>query len=335
MDYKSEITSRVAVLLPVYNAEKYLGEAIESILKQTYPHFDFYIINDGSTDESEKIILSYPDTRIKYIKNESNKGLIYTLNKGLKLIDAEYIARMDADDISMPERIEKQVAFMDNNPEVWVLGTQLHFFGNTDSNSNYPLQHDDIKAQLLYYCSIAHASVMIRRSKFKEYAIFYDADYPHVEDYELWVRIAKMAIFANLPNVLYHCRRNGENISEINRETRVIPGKQICKTVLSPLGIIGSEKVIRLHFELSGNSDILLNSVSELKKYNDELIRRNKLYKIYDERAMERNQAFLWKKLFFKIVPKGMLEIIRYMLISKSVSFSQIRYVLGYYKSKF
>ena len=95
---------KVSVLLPVYNAEKYLQEAIDSILRQTFTDFELLLINDGSTDGSEEVIRQYHDDRIVYIKNDGNKGLIYTLNRGIEAAKGTYIARMDADDVSLPER---------------------------------------------------------------------------------------------------------------------------------------------------------------------------------------------------------------------------------------
>src|SRR5688572_2119038 len=106
---------KVSVILPVYNGEKYLREAIESILCQTYEDFEFIIINDGSTDKSEEIILSYKDGRIVYSKNEFNKGLIYSLNKSIELASGELIARMDADDIAFPDRLQKQVDYFEKS----------------------------------------------------------------------------------------------------------------------------------------------------------------------------------------------------------------------------
>ena len=108
----------ITVLMPVYNGEKYLQQAIESILKQTFTDFEFLIINDGSTDNSENIILSYDDSRIRYIKNEENLRLIRTLNKGIELAKGKYIARMDCDDISLPYRFEKQLKEFQNNPHL-------------------------------------------------------------------------------------------------------------------------------------------------------------------------------------------------------------------------
>ena len=108
---------KISVVMPAYNAEKYIGESIDSILNQTYGDFEFIIINDGSRDSTKEIILSYSDNRIVYLENEINSGIVVTLNKGLKYATGEYIARMDADDIAVAERLEKQIEFMEKNKD--------------------------------------------------------------------------------------------------------------------------------------------------------------------------------------------------------------------------
>ena len=112
----------ISIILPAYNAEKYLKEAIDSILAQTYTNFELIVINDGSTDKTEEIILSYQDSRIRYIKNEKNLKLIRTLNKGIGLAKGKYIARMDADDISLPHRLKEEVEFMEAHPNIGEIG---------------------------------------------------------------------------------------------------------------------------------------------------------------------------------------------------------------------
>ena len=120
---------KLSVIMPAYNAEKYIGEAIESILNQTFTDFEFIIIDDGSSDHTADIIKGFHDERIRFIQNEKNSGVANTLNKGLELSQGEYIARMDADDISLPARFEKQVAFMEANPDVAVVGCGIELFG--------------------------------------------------------------------------------------------------------------------------------------------------------------------------------------------------------------
>ena len=129
----------VTVLMPVYNAEKYLAEAINSILNQTFTNYELLIINDGSTDKSEEIILKYSDKRIRYIKNDKNIRLVATLNKGIELAKGKYIARMDADDISVPTRLEKQITLLENNEDIGVCGSFLYVFGENIRNYMFDL----------------------------------------------------------------------------------------------------------------------------------------------------------------------------------------------------
>ena len=115
----------VSVIMPVYNGALYLREAIDSILSQTHTNLELIIINDGSNDNSEEIILSYEDNRIRYIINEKNSGICVTLNKGLDIAKGKYIARMDCDDISCPERLQMQIEYMEQNPSIGVLGSDI------------------------------------------------------------------------------------------------------------------------------------------------------------------------------------------------------------------
>ena len=322
--------SSVAVLLPVYNAEKYLKEAIDSILNQTYKNFDFYIINDGSSDKSEEIIESYNDDRIKYIKNEENKGLIYTLNKGLELIKADYILRMDSDDISMPERIEKEVVFMDANPDVIVCGTQIEYFGEKTGESKFPLSHNEIHARLLFLSSLAHPSVIFRRSELEKNNLFYKAGNIHLEDYELWTRAAKHGKLANLNEVLLRYRISDQNITINNWNTREDRLKEFFKKILVELNIEPSNENLNLHLELGFNRSNL-KSIKALREHADTLIKKNELYEIYPMQEFKEVISIYWKKMFFLEVEKGFSELLKYWYYSKSISFVQLRYALLFY----
>jgi glycosyltransferase involved in cell wall biosynthesis len=205
----------VSVIMPVYNGELYLREAIESILNQTYINFELLIINDGSTDRSEEIIKSYHDPRIKLINNEKNLKLIASLNKGMTLATGKYIARMDSDDISLPQRLEIQVNFMEENHHISVCGTWVEFL-DEDTNTKkmickFPTASLELKYHMLFRCSFIHPSVMMRASDFQEQNIYYDSDYPCSEDFELWNRINDSMNFYNIPRVLlqYRVTKNG------------------------------------------------------------------------------------------------------------------------------
>jgi glycosyltransferase involved in cell wall biosynthesis len=161
----------VTVLMSVYNGERFLNEAIESILTQTFTDFEFLIINDGSTDDSVKIIESFQDSRIRLINNERNLKLIASLNKGVSLAMGKYIARMDCDDVSMPDRLEKEVRFLESNEEYGVVGTWYTVIdgeGKDQRNVSYPSSNDLIKLFLSLNCPLAHGSIMVRTELFKQ-----------------------------------------------------------------------------------------------------------------------------------------------------------------------
>jgi glycosyltransferase involved in cell wall biosynthesis len=210
-------TPLISVVMPVYNGEKHLDEAICSILNQTYSNFEFIIINDGSTDNSESIILSFKDSRIKYIKNEFNLKLIETLNLGIEQSKGKYIARMDADDISHPQRFEKQVSFFESNSEYGLLGTSVNLMKNgKEEPLVYHLDHDSLKFALAFYCPFIHPSVMFRKECLDQLEIVYDKRFLHSEDYELWTRLVKITKIANLSECLLNYRIHDEQISTMH-----------------------------------------------------------------------------------------------------------------------
>lgn len=196
----------VTVLLSVYNGQKYLSTAIDSILHQTYTNLEFLIINDGSTDKTDATIRAYQDPRIRYIQNRKNKGLDACLNHGFKLARGKYIARMDADDISLPTRIEKQVAFLEANPDYGAIGT---YYANMDAKGTIyevgaqVIEDEDIKLAINSLNTFCHGSMMLRASVIKKYNVQYDHAYYPVDDYELWTRIVHLTKVRNLPEVLY------------------------------------------------------------------------------------------------------------------------------------
>lgn len=200
---------KVSVVLPAYNAELYLKESIDSILAQTFTDFELIVLNDGSIDRTEEIILSYQDARIVYVKNERNLGLIGTLNKGLALAKGEYIARMDADDISLPERFSRQVDFLEKNQEYVICGTSAYRFYKDVSDGrafNVPLDNESIRIRLLFNSSFIHPSVMFRTDTIRNYNLNYSEDYKYAEDYFFWINILKCGKGFNFKEKLLYYR---------------------------------------------------------------------------------------------------------------------------------
>jgi glycosyltransferase involved in cell wall biosynthesis len=199
-------TPAVSVIMSAYNEESYLAKAIDSILNQTFEDFEFIIINDGSTDGSGSIIQKYErqDSRIRGLY-QKNQGLIAALNSSIQVARGKYLARMDADDISLPTRLEKQFVYLEANPGVGVLGTWakvVDYNGALKSIWRTPISSELIKWTLLFRTSLIHASVMMRPEVI-ESAGFYRPEALHVEDYDLWVRLGNATRFANIPEVLY------------------------------------------------------------------------------------------------------------------------------------
>lgn len=229
---------RVTVLMSVYNGEKYLNEAIDSILSQTYTDFEFLIIDDGSTDRTSDILNSYDDPRIRIVTNKENIGLTKSLNRGLKLSQGEYIARMDADDISLPERFEKQISFLEHHSDVVLVGTAKWIIdkkGNVLYGDTPPLEPS--YRNLLNSNQIVHGSVMIRRDILLEYN-GYDERFRKCQDYALWLQISKKYRLYNIPQFLYKLRLHDNNISQINDESILyyLLAKRLASSNLSVAG---------------------------------------------------------------------------------------------------
>ena len=203
----------ISVLMPVYNGEKYLAEAIESILNQTFRDFEFIIVYAKSQDGTLEIIKKYIqiDNRIKLIEVD-HKGIVYSLNIGIDMAKGKYIARMDADDISLPERFEVQHAYMEKNQEITILGAFVECFGEChDSNLraeayfNKAITSEGILLDVIYRCPVAHPTVMMKSTFAKQEK--YDSRYSTMEDYDLWVRAVKKGyILRNISNILLKYR---------------------------------------------------------------------------------------------------------------------------------
>lgn len=243
----------VSVLLPVYNGEAYLKEAIESILNQTYKNFELLIINDGSTDRSVEIIESHKDSRIRLVHNEANLKLIPTLNRGLDLAHGEYVARMDCDDISLPERLTKQVAFMTEHPEVGICGTWSKTFGASTRSwrTCFPTNHNEIVAHLLFNTAISHPTAMFDMKKFRSLNLKYDFEAVHAEDYDLWVNAVDHFELGNVATVLFLYRVHAEQTSKVASASQKDTAASVRKKMLTKLKIDAAGGELTLHSRLS------------------------------------------------------------------------------------
>lgn len=209
---------KVTVLMSVYNGQRYLRQSVESILGQTFTDFEFVIINDGSTDNSRDILLSYRDPRMIVIDNDKNVGLTRSLNRGLSLARGEYVARQDADDISLPTRLEKQAKYLDTHLPVAVLGTQARNINAqgrifTSFGWERSLNEIGIRWLCMFESPFIHSSVMMRRNIIRDEYKGYDPDYVSSQDYELWTRVVYKYACSNLGEHLIYFRVHPESLS--------------------------------------------------------------------------------------------------------------------------
>lgn len=211
---QKEENAKVSVLLPVYKPkEEYLRACIESILEQTYKNFELLILDDCPEDKTaEAIIKSYSDSRIKYERNEQNLGISATRNKLIEKSTGKYLAVMDHDDISLPERLSQEVSYLEEHPEVGVISGKLLKIPSQKISSN-PSENHEIKLSLMTMCAVSHPASMIRKSVLEKTKIRYEEEFSPAEDYALWCRLIPHTQFHNLSEVILKYRWHESNTS--------------------------------------------------------------------------------------------------------------------------
>lgn len=339
------LNKEITVLLPVYNGERYLREAIDSILCQTFHDFDLLIINDGSIDLTDEIIKSYSDERIKYISNESNIGLISTLNKGIELITGKYIVRMDADDISLPKRLEKQLEFMNSNPDIAVSGTSIEMFNNEGKMRNIIVNSNPkvLKTELFFESPLMHPTVIIRKSILEESGLCYNIIHSTVEDYGLWINIASKYKISNIPEVQLKYRYNELGISRVAERDKSKRDKvyyEIYRQLFGMINYDATDEDVHLYRtfingRLFRDEILLHNGVELLKKLKRELIQHDYDLSIFSRKISMYyryncvNQKYgliksisIYNKYFRELFIFSIIDISKYIVR---------RYIQGYY----
>src|SRR5664279_386672 len=281
----------VSVIMPVYNCEKYLKEAIDSVLNQSYEHLELVIVNDASTDSSKKIILDYTDFRIRYFENESNSGIVYSRNRGLAAATGEFVATLDSDDIAMENRIGEQVAFLSSNREYGMCGT---YYKTIDSQGRfiqwirYPTKNEDIVTSMVLGNCFGNSTIMMRAEMAKE--LGYRPGYDIAEDYDLWCRMAKRSKLANLPfcGTLYRVHGNNMSVSKMN--DLLIVEKKIIREMLTDILIDFSETELEVHVNFFKRNIGYFESQTHFRELEDWLIR---LYEAITKENRINSQLFL------------------------------------------
>lgn len=316
MDIKKD-TPLVSVIMSVYNGEKYLLESIDSILNQTYKNFEFLITDDGSKDNSLKILKEYEkkDSRVRIIINDGNKGLIYSLNNMLNLSNGKYIARMDADDIALKNRLEEQVKFLEKNEDISIIGSFYQAFKDNFSfiRKNIKTINDpeEIKASLLFRNYICHPSIMVRNRIIKKYNLKYNFEDKGMEDYGLWLKLSKNEKIVILPQVLLKYRFLSSSISANvlkKEETYKSTLKRIFKRELFDIFNALPDEDLEKHIEicLTNNLSNFKYSMEEKIEYLNRLETNNFILKNYNEKFLNKQfneriiEIYLNQSNFFK-----------------------------------
>jgi glycosyltransferase involved in cell wall biosynthesis len=303
---KNEKSPLVSVLMPVYNGDKYIKEAIQSLLEQTYSNFEIIVIDDGSNDNTQFVVENeFSDSRIHYIRNEKNLGNIENMNKGLNFCHGKYIARMDQDDIALPQRFEKQVALMEDDSSIVLCGTSLNRFSTEYSIiDNRGGGDEKMKPLLMFDTAVNHPSSMFRRSVLIENNLKYPLDYLYAEDYGLWYQLSKYGKIVNLPDILLRYRMHGSNLSMKFNASQFDNMSKVRLIVLSDFlnktNLTDSEKQVYIdkykYFLELAVADF--DAIQGFETFLQQIFTLNEQYKIYDSDGLRTAAAWFWYVVF-------------------------------------
>lgn len=308
----------ISVIMSVYNGEDYIKDSIESILNQTFTDYEFIITDDFSSDNTFELLRQYNDPRIKLIKNTSNLGLTKSLNRMVDISRGEFIARMDADDVSHIHRLEKQLYFMRNNPDTGVCGSNIKEYKSDEKHKRkIYFDHEEIKAAILFENPIPHSGAMIRRSVLDEHNIRYNEKFKVIQDYELWQRLVKITRFANLYDVLLEYRKldssvTNRSLKRSNYREQFL--KLIYQATLDDMGISASESDLSTHmFICSSNINRSHACLLEGEVWLKKLYKRNCMNNIYNQTIFKDIIGYYWFNLCTRSSSLGIFSAKKYI----------------------
>ncbi|MCL1472408.1 glycosyltransferase family 2 protein [Argonema antarcticum] len=290
---------RATAVMPVYNREQYLKETIDSVLTQTFQDFEFIIIDDGSTDKSVEIIESYHDPRIKLFLNEKNQGTSYSRNRAIDLSSGEYIITIDSDDINVPDRFTKQIAYMDSHPEVGVCGSWVKTIGEVSGELwRCAVNPEIIHCRTLFEAVMCHPTTILRRQFLDRYSLRYTLELRRAQDWDLYCRGARHFAIANIPEVLvyYRWRNYPKNLSDEElKSERYYFFYEIDKRNFQALNLQATEDEMLIHRRL-GNLELKRDSdfVTKANKWLHKLHSANKVAHVYPQPTFLQVLAGYW-----------------------------------------
>ena len=299
--------------MPVYNREQYIKKAVESILNQTFTDFEFIIVNDGSTDKTLEILQSFDDKRIKIINNETNKGIVFSRNRGIKAAKAEFIGMFDSDDVALPEKFEIQLKFLKENPEFGMVGAWVKWIDENDKilKGKWKLSRPSIEipAIMLFRNYFIQSSVLIRKEVLPEG--LYSKGLEIGEDYKMWFEVSLKHKVTNIHQYLVLYRMHSENIS-ITSDMKLENTKKLFKYIFKTLEIEPSEVELDAHSRIKNNKKIrTIEELEQIEKWLLKISNQNKKLGNYDQKILQKVIFNRWlkvcnksKSLHFKMLKK-------------------------------
>lgn len=285
----------ITVLMAVFNQAATLPEALASLWVQTDPDFELLVIDDGSTDDTPAILAQQTDPRLRVLTNPTNLGLTASLNRGLAEARGEFIARMDGDDISLPDRLAAQRAYLQRHPSVAACGSWVQTFGARQELWRFPARPDDLRAELLFENVLAHGSVMLRRAALQVHDLRYDETLARAQDYDLWVRLARHAPLVNLPRPLVRYRLHAGQVGAADSAGQRATAQQVRRMQLGWLGLEPSASEMDLHLALSTSGFVASRDwLGQARAWLEKIAAANQRSGEYPARALRRILAHRW-----------------------------------------
>ena len=291
---------RVTVITAVYNAENFIAKTVNSVLSQTFSDFEYILVDDGSTDDSAAIIDSIGDPRIRLLRNDGNRRLVYTRNRAIAAATGEFIAVTDHDDVSLPTRLADQVAFLADRPDVGLVGSWYDVIDESDRYVGHPIRRkysdDAFRASLLFRNFVGHSTVMIRREALPSPP--YALEYPLCEDYFLVAQIARKHKIALIPKVLLQYRAVAGAYTEKARPQMRALGRQLKRSLLAELGVDATDDELALHDNLSTRATLPTPGLlARAERWLERLVAANETHRVYDPASLAAVAGNEWFEL--------------------------------------
>ncbi len=293
--------------MPLFNCQAFVYQAVKSILDQSYRDFEFLIIDDGSDDSGPEIVTAIKDERIVFLRNPSNIGVAATLNRGLAVARGKYVVRMDADDISLPDRLQRQVQFMDDHPEVGISGAWVRCFGTGVSCTiRPPCEPEELRCFALFENPFCHMAVIMRREMMQTHNLLYDTTFSRSEDYELWSRALHCFPLANIGKVLVKARQHPASVTLSKWQEMATQTEAIQAGLLSFLGITPDPDKQSLHHQVGrGYRQQEIATLQEAERWLLYLCRCNKATGFAHDPVFASVAGRIWLRFCINSAPLG------------------------------